>query len=85
MDTKKLPARVLRDFNDAGTAVGNDMAVERRFKKDAEVQLTEGELENFRACGLVEAIAVEVAPATEPTPPAGQTEGEETKRSGRRG
>lgn len=43
---KTIRARVLRDFNDAGT--------ERRFTADKVVPLTEGEFDNFAAAGLVE-------------------------------
>lgn len=43
--TKK--AKVLRDFQDAGT--------EKSFKADEVVDLTEGEFVNYQAAGLVDA------------------------------
>lgn len=49
MSTKK--AKVLRDFNDAGT--------DKKFAGGDTVDLTEGEFTNYAAAGLVEAAATE--------------------------
>ncbi len=46
-DTKTKRAKILRDFNDAGT--------ETRFTAGAIVNLTEGEFVNYKTAGLVEA------------------------------
>lgn len=55
-DTKTKRAKIVRDFNDAGT--------ETQFTAGATVEMTEGAFANYLAAGLVEAVADEpVAPA----------------------
>lgn len=45
VEAPKKSAKILRDFNDAGTL--------RSFAKGATVELTEGEFTNYAAAGLV--------------------------------
>ena len=44
-ETKTVSAKVLRDFNDAGT--------ERPFSQGATIEITPGEFANYEAAGLV--------------------------------
>lgn len=60
-DTEKtVRATVKSDFNDAGT--------ERKFAAGDTPDLTVGEYENYRAAGLVEAIADKAKPSDAPKP-----------------
>lgn len=56
-DTKK--AKVVRDFKDSGT--------EQTYTAGAVIDLTEGQLTNYVAAGLVEAVAPESKAATKAT------------------
>lgn len=51
--TKTISAKVLRDFNDAGS--------ESRFTKGKAVPLEVGVFDNYRAAGLVEAASEDAA------------------------
>lgn len=68
-DRKTVQARVLRNFEDAGTG-------ETFTKSDDAVAIEEGAFDNYRAGGLVEAAPVDAqhdavpAPATDPAPDA---------------
>jgi len=52
-ETKTVKATVKRDFNDAGS--------EKRFTAGSTIDVTAGELENYSAAGLVEAVAEDTA------------------------
>lgn len=60
-DTKTKRAKIVRDFNDAGT--------ETQFTAGATVEMNEGVFANYLAAGLVEAVADEPAA---PAAPAGR-------------
>lgn len=60
-DTKTVRAKVLRDFNDAGS--------QSRFTKGKIVPLQADAFANYRAAGLVEEAPAETAAETPPEPP----------------
>lgn len=62
-DTPKTTrARILRDFNDAGTG--------QNFTADTVVPIEDGAFANYRHAGLVEAAAADDAKSAPKTPPA---------------
>lgn len=58
---KTVSAKILRDFNDAGT--------EKRFTAGETETLTVGEFANFKAAGLVELVETAAPAATPETTP----------------
>lgn len=59
-DTKTKRAKIVRDFNDAGT--------ETQFTAGSVVEMSEGAFTNYQACGLVELAADEPTAPVEGEP-----------------